>query len=173
MLFAYTYVPHQMEKMQEFIDYIFHNVWCSAPTKGAYSLDIYNGCPELCEVMTAFHYDDSKGAEFFSGNVERIYHLFAALLPAQIAQLSSWYQANNDIERVCANDPATQIVRYADFPVALNDVKEQIAGFFKKLYSHLDIAALKAKIGDINDHYIPSCKPTKWVSAHFAASTIY
>ncbi|APR65713.1 hypothetical protein CN03_01530 [Thalassolituus oleivorans] len=153
MLFAYTYVPHKMEKMQEFIDYIFHNVWCSAPTNGAYSLDIYNGYPELCEVMTAFHYDDSKGAEFFSGHVERIYHLFAALLPAQIAQLSSWYQANNDIERVCANDPTTQIVRYADFPVALRDVKEQIEEFFKKLYSRLDIAALKAKIGKIDDHY--------------------
>jgi hypothetical protein len=153
MLFAYTYVPHQLEKMQEFIDYIFHHVWCSAPTSGPYSLDIYNGCPELCEVMTAFHYDDSKGADFFSRHVERIYHLFAALSPAQIDQLSTWYQANNDIERVCANGSATQIVRYADFPDALNDVKEQIAGFFKSLYSQLNIAALKAKIGDIDDHY--------------------
>jgi hypothetical protein len=153
MLFAYTYVPHQMETMQEFIDFIFYNVWCNAPTSGKYSLNIFNGCPELSEVMTSFHYDDSKGAEFFSGNVERIYHLFATLDPAQIAQISVWYQANNDIERVCTKDPATQIVRYSDFPVALNDVKEQISGFFKKLYSHLDIAALKAKIGDIDDHY--------------------
>jgi len=153
MLFAYTYVPHQMEKMQEFIDFIFHNVWCKAPTSGAYSLNLYDECPELCEVMTAFHYDDSKGAEFFSGYVERIYYLFTALAPAQITQLLVWYQANNDIERVCDKDLTAQIVRYSDFPVALKDVKEQIAGFFKKLYSNLDIAALKAKIGDIDDHY--------------------
>jgi len=92
MLFAYTYVPHQMEKMQEFIDFIFHNVWCKAPTSGAYSLNLYDECPELCEVMTAFHYDDSKGAEFFSGYVERIYYLFTALAPAQITQLLVWYQ---------------------------------------------------------------------------------
>jgi len=31
MLFAYTYVPHAMEKMQEFIDFIFFEVWCKAP----------------------------------------------------------------------------------------------------------------------------------------------
>lgn len=28
MLFPYIYVPHQMEKMQEFIDFIFYAVWC-------------------------------------------------------------------------------------------------------------------------------------------------
>ena len=28
MLFPYTYVPHSMEKMQEYIDFIFYQVWC-------------------------------------------------------------------------------------------------------------------------------------------------
>ena len=31
MLFAYIYMPHSMEKMQAFIDYIFFEVWCKAP----------------------------------------------------------------------------------------------------------------------------------------------
>ena len=153
MLFPYTYVPHQMEKMQEFIDFIFFEVWCKAPTSQHYSLALYNSNPDLSEVMTAFHYDDSQGAEFFSGHVERIYHIFATLDPAQITQISAWYQANNDIEQVCANVSGAMIVRYADFPAALDNVKEQIAGFFKKLYSYIDIAALKTKIGDIDDHY--------------------
>jgi hypothetical protein len=142
-----------MEKMQEFIDFIFFEVWCRAPTRGPYNLALYDANPDLSEVMTTFHYGDSQGADFFSGHVERIYNLFAQLAPAQISQLSAWYQANNDIERVCANVNGTRIVRYADFPATLDNVKEQIAGFFKKLYSHLDIAALKAKIGDIDDHY--------------------
>ncbi|RIW04511.1 hypothetical protein DS957_023465, partial [Vibrio harveyi] len=55
MLFTYTYVPHQMEKMQEFIDFIFHEVWCKAPTKGSYCLELYEANPELNDVMTAFH----------------------------------------------------------------------------------------------------------------------
>ncbi|GBL00993.1 hypothetical protein VH1709_contig00052-0023 [Vibrio harveyi] len=161
MLFTYTYVPHQMEKMQEFIDFIFHEVWCKAPTKGSYCLELYEANPELNDVMTAFHYDDTKGADFFSGNVEKIYYLFKELDRKQITQLSAWYQANNDIEKVCANDPSTLIVRYVDFPITLKAVHEQIEVFFKKLYSNLNIAALKEKIGSIDDHYQTFVKKNK------------
>lgn len=153
MLFPYIYVSHQMEKMQTFIDFIFFEVWCKAPTGGPYSLDLFIASPELHEVMTAFHYDDSKGAEFFSGHVERIYSLFAALSDAQIEQFRQWYRANNNIEMVCDNDPTASVMRYADFPAELKDVRDQLKSFFKDLYSHLDLAALKAKIGEIDDHY--------------------
>lgn len=153
MLFPYTYVPHQMEKMQTFIDFIFFEVWCKASLNVPYSLDLFNANPELHEVMTVFHYDDTKGAEFFSGHVERIYGLFAALSAAQIEQFREWYRANNDIEKVCANDPTTLVTRYTDFPVGLEDARDQLKSFFKNLYSHLDPAVLKAKIGEIDDHY--------------------
>lgn len=153
MLFPYTYVPHKMDKMQSFIDFIFYAVWCQAPSKGQYRLELFATNPELFEVMSAFHYDDSKGAEFFSGHVERIYGLFAKLSACQVEQLRLWYRANNDVERVCANDPATSLKRYADFPAELNDLRDQLASFFKGLYSHVDVAALKKWIGDIGDHY--------------------
>lgn len=153
MLFPYTYVPHQMDKMQTFIDFIFYAVWCQAPSKGPYRLELFASNPELFEVMTAFHYDDSKGAEFFAGHVERIYALFATLSACQVEQLRLWYRANNDVERVCAKDPATSLKRYADFPAELQDLRDQLASFFKKLYSRVDVAALKKWIGDIGDHY--------------------
>ena len=153
MLFPYTYVPHQMEKMQAFVDFIFHEVWCKAPASGNYSLDLFAANPELHEVMTAFHYDDSKGAEFFSGHIERIYGLFAVLSEAQIDQFRRGYCANNDIEKICANDPAAPVTRYADFPAELKDMRDQLKSFFKNLYSHLDIAKLRVKIGEIDDHY--------------------
>lgn len=155
MLFPYTYVPHQMEKMQEFIDFIFHKVWCNAPTSRNYSLDLFVASPDLHEVMTAFHYDDGKGAMFFAGHVERIYGLFSELTAAQINQFQQWYQGNNDLEKVCANDPTAHLVRYADIALAYKDLCEQLASFFKGLYSQslLDLSALRAKIGNIDDHY--------------------
>lgn len=153
MLFPYTYVPHQMEKMQTFIDFIFYAVWCQAPLKRPYSLELFASNPELFEVMTAFHYDDSKGAEFFAGHVARIYGLFAPLSACQVEQLRLWYRANNDVEGVCANDNAVLLKRYADFPTELTDLREQFASFFKGLYSHVDVAALRKKCGDIDDHY--------------------
>lgn len=155
MLFPYIYVPHQMEKMQGFIDFIFHEVWCKASTSGPYNLALFNANPELQEVMTAFHYDDSNGAEFFSGHVERIYDLFLALTAVQINQFQQWYQGNNDLEKVCANDPAAQLVRYVDITAIHKVLSDQLSTFFKGLYSQslLDLAVLRDKIGKIDDHY--------------------
>ncbi|WP_323845385.1 hypothetical protein [Microbulbifer magnicolonia] len=155
MLFPYTYVPHQMEKMQVFIDFIFHEVWCKAPTSGEYSLDLFVPNPELHEVMTAFHYNDSIGAEFFSGHVERIYSLFSALTATQIDQFQQWYQGNNDLEKVCANDPVTHLARYTDIAVNHEGLAAELGTFFKGLYSQslLSLAALRDKIGKIDDHY--------------------
>jgi len=155
MLFAYTYVPHQMEKMQEFIDFIFYEVWCKAPVSSAFSFDLFNGNAELKELMEAFHYSDAQGADFFNGHVESIYGHFAQLTPAQVDQFKQWYHANNDVEKICANDPAVHIARYADIRGSHRDLSEELAVFFKGLYSQqlLNLAALKEKVGDIDDHY--------------------
>lgn len=155
MLFPYTYVPHQMEKMQAFIDFIFHQVWCKAPTSGPFGLHLFDANAELREVMEAFYYSDAQGADFFYGHVEKIYGLFSALTVPQINQFQQWYQGNNELEKVCAKDPAAQLVRYADAAFTHGDLDEPLAAFFKGLYSHslLDLAALRAKIGDIDDHY--------------------
>ena len=155
MLFPYIYVSHKMEKMQVFIDFIFHEVWCKAPANGPFSLHLFDANAELREVMEAFYYSDAQGADFFYCHVERIYGLFSALNAAQINQFQQWYEGNNDPEKVCANDPAAHLVRYADIAVAYKSLGEQLAAFFKGLYSQslLDLAALRAKIGDIDDHY--------------------
>jgi hypothetical protein len=153
MLFPYTYVPHPMEKMQEFIDFIFYAVWCQAPAKGPYRLELFALNPELYEVMTAFHHDDSEAAYFFSSHVERIYGLFARLNACQVEQLRLWYRGNNDVEHLCANDPTIPMKRYVDFPAEFAGLSDQLASFFKKLYSRVDVAALKKWIGDIGGHY--------------------
>ena len=95
MLFPYTYVPHQMEKMQEFIDFIFFEVWCKAPTSGPFDLNLFDTNAELREVMGAFYYSDAKGSDFFYGYVERIHGLFAALTPAQNRHFPKLLTATN------------------------------------------------------------------------------
>lgn len=157
MLFPYKYVPHQMEKMQEFIDFIFHEVWCKAPGNGSFSLALFADNLHLREVMHDLYFSDPqpKGAVFFYGHIERIYGHFAALPLVQVEQLKQWYQANNDIERACANDPALNLARYVDIAPIHQELSQQLATFFKGLYSQelLNLAALRQKIGDINDHY--------------------
>jgi len=154
MLFPYTYVPHTMEKMQEFIDFIFFKVWCKAPGNGGFRLELFDSNAELKEMMEAFFYGDTQGGDFFYGHVEGIYSQFATLTPSQLDQLKQWYQANNDIEKVCANDPAVGIIRYKDLFAAYPVLGKTIASFFRGLYdkSFLGLAAVKTQIGDIADH---------------------
>lgn len=153
MLFPYKYVPHKMEKMQEFVDYIFLDVWCKSPGSGLFKLDLFDGNADLKDVMTLFCYGDTVDGNFFYTHIESIYGYFAALTTTQIEQFKRWYQANNDIENVCANDPHVHIARYADIAINHKDLSEQLAKFFKHLYSHLDNATLKRKVGHIDEHY--------------------
>lgn len=153
MLFPYTYVPHQMEKMQEFIDFIFHEVWCKAPTKGHFNLDLFNGNAELHEMMKALYYSDTQGADFFYGHIERIYGLFSVLTASQINQFQQWYESNNDLETACTNKSGTEIVCYKEIEASYPELAKQLTTFFKELYEKLDIAAIKKQIGDIDNHY--------------------
>ena len=157
MLFAYTYVPHTMEKMQEFIDFIYFKVWCKAPIGLAFSPDLFEGEPDLKSILSYFGFAPKapeRGKQFYK-EIKAIYELFSPLTPPQIDQLKSWYQANNDLEKVCANDPAVQIARYADIEATYLDLSVLLASFFKGLYSQqlLDLAALREKIGQIDEHY--------------------
>lgn len=155
MLFAYTYVPHPMEKMQEFVEHIFFQVWCQAPGGQPFSLDLFNDKPELKAVMEAFHFSDARGADFFNGHVEKIYGLFAGLSPAQITQLQAWFDGNNDIAALCCNDPAVAVARYTDLQAFYQPLSDALAIFFKGLYAKdlLNLAPLKAVIGEIEDHH--------------------
>ncbi|MEO6421415.1 MAG: hypothetical protein ABIR84_01655 [Candidatus Nitrotoga sp.] len=157
MLFPYIYVPHQMEKMQEFIEFIFLDVWCKAPIGLVFHPDLFDGNPDLKEVMSEFGFSAQaaeRGKTFYK-DVKAIYELFAPLSVQEIVQFKQWYRGNNDLEKVCANDPAAKLARYDDIPVAHKALNEQLATFFKGLYSQslLDLAALRAKIGEIDDHY--------------------
>ncbi len=154
MLFPYVYVPHPMEIMKHFLDFIFHEVWCKAPESGPYNFALFDDMPELKELMETFHYSDTKGADFFNGHIERIYQIFSILSKDQITQLSSWYDDNNELEKNCCNDPAIATVRYSDLKAFNAELAGQLSGFFKGLYSQmLGLSDVKGKIGNIDDHY--------------------
>lgn len=156
MLFPYTYVPHQMEKMQAFIDFIFHEVWCKAPIGLAFHPDLFDGNPELKEVMVKFGFSKQaadRGKSFYK-DVKAIYDLFASLPPHEIDQFRRWYEDNNNIEQVCTNESTIHLLRYKDAISAYPVLGKQLAAFFRGLYesSFLGLSTIKEKIGDIKDH---------------------
>lgn len=157
MLFAYTYVPHQMEKMQEFIDFIFYEVWCNAPIGIEFTLALFEEKPDLREVLSLFGFAQNaplRGKQFYS-EIKAIYTHFESLSILEIDQLKQWYKSNNQIEDICNNDPSIHLARYADVSPDHEGLAELLGTFFKGLYSQslLKLASLKEKIGDIDDHY--------------------
>ena len=79
MLFPYVYVPHSMEKMQEYINYIFIEIWCQAPVGKKFEFELFNGKPDLKELMEGFFYSDTKGADFFMETLKKFIILFRHL----------------------------------------------------------------------------------------------
>ena len=138
--------------MQEFIDFIFFEVWCKAPTSGPFGLTLFDAKAELREVMEAFYYSDKKNAEFFYGNVEKIYGHFAKLNTKQIRRLKWWYQSNNSIERICSNDSGCHVIHYSDIKSKMPELAGDINKFFSGLYD-FEAAVLTEKISSIDDHY--------------------
>jgi hypothetical protein len=155
MLFPYEYVPHDMDKIQDYIDFVFLEVWCQAPTGEPFSTCLFNAQSELLDLMLELAASSAAGARFFCSHVEEIYRLFSVLQPGQIEQLALWYRSNNDVNGVCANDPAVQVAHYADVRNGYPELSEMLESFFKNLYSgpFLDLAAVKKRVGDVDAHY--------------------
>jgi hypothetical protein len=105
--------------------------------------------------MKSFAYGDTKEGDKFYTNVEYIYNEFAKLERHKIAQFKRWYQANNNIGNVCANDCTDHLIRYSDIETIFPDLCNRIESFFKGLYSPglLKLSILQEKIGHIDDHY--------------------
>ncbi|MBP1682539.1 MAG: hypothetical protein H6Q27_102 [Ignavibacteriaceae bacterium] len=88
MLFSYKYINHDITRLQDWIDFLFINVWCNASEE--YSLELLNGCPELKEIAEeeAWKEDPTKKAkDYITGPISVIYDLFRATIGNYLIQL--------------------------------------------------------------------------------------
>ncbi|MDO9047890.1 MAG: hypothetical protein Q7U66_09155 [Methylobacter sp.] len=159
MLFPYKYVSHPIEKMQEYVDFIFNDVWCKAPNS-EYGIELFEENSDLKGIVEyLWGYDlagkPKKSAVFFLNGLNKIFNEFKGLNPSDIAQFKAWYASNNDIEKCCCNDAAIAPIRYDQLTVKFEKLTEELEEFFKNLYSHnfLALETIKNHIGTVSDHY--------------------
>ena len=101
MHFTFTYIPHHIEKLQAYLDFLFYEVWCKA--EGEFSVDKLKGNQELQQIYIELGNTDSKWAYFFNSSIETIYKEFVKLDNEYRVFLSESYKNNNDIEGLCCN----------------------------------------------------------------------
>ena len=117
MLFPYKYINHDITRLQDWIDFLFINVWCNA--KEDYSLELLNGCSELKQVAEeeAWKEDPTKKAkDYITGPISVIYDLFKdELNDTQRKQIKKWYKRSRNLENVCDNKKLFNPIRRKDF----------------------------------------------------------
>jgi hypothetical protein len=151
MLFNYRYVSHRIEKFQTWFDHLVKVVWCR--NGGAYSLDLLHA--DLRAVVEEIANDDRIRIDYLDGPIKAIDARFQNQLTAvQRAQVSLWYDHNNDVEALCGNDPLKVPCTYADIGAINSDLEQDLKGFCKSLFT--DIIHLKAvtrRTAEIENHY--------------------
>ena len=160
MLFPYKYVSHKIEMMQTFIDYIFFDVWCNAPTT-EYGIELYENNSELKEILETIWLKEEmtgkpiKSAEFFLTGINEIFNEFKKFSTDDIDQLTSWYKSNNDIKKCCNNEPDSTPVIYSQIKIDFSSLENSLELFYKNLYSHnfLKLEIIKKHIGELSEHY--------------------
>lgn len=169
MLFPYKYVPHRMEKMHKFIEFIFYKVWCKAQTT-EYSIELFRdeGIDEskdtLYIIMSHLFTLDLAGklekdgaAKFFYVAVNEIYNEFKQLSDTEMEEYKDYFESNNSIEKLCYNDLACKRVVYDELNSQKNSLNEKLELFFTKLYSSgfLGIKVVQEQLKvNLYDYYI-------------------
>jgi len=155
MIFSYKYVPHTMEKMQQFLDYIFYKVWCRASVSTPYSFELFNKKYQLKNIIVSFHYDDTKGGDLFNKTIEEVYKIFQTYTKKQKEEVKKWYKSNNNIEQLCINNPNMTAITYNQLALIDLGLSEKFKNFFPKLYGKdiIGLKVIKDVIGNIDSHY--------------------
>jgi len=153
MLFNYTYINHEIEKFQKYLDFLFFEVWCKA--KGEFNSKKLRGYKELQLIYEKLHYEDSKGAYFFNSHVELIFKEFKKLEKKDKKILKNWYRVNNNIGQIC-NNRKIHPVNYEKLEYNYPALGKLFKSFYGKLYgkeSPFNLATFGNFKNNIKNHY--------------------
>lgn len=149
-----------MDRMQEFVRFIFDEVWCEAVPGMNYVVEtLFAAEPDLLNMITELDTQEVSGADNFLKPLHALFEKFKGLNQEQKQQFKDWFALNNDIQRLCEHgdqcQPGTyEVIKQAfpeeHFPGLVTELKR----FYKNLYSadFLKLASVKSKIGVIDDH---------------------
>lgn len=115
MLFPYKYVPHSIDKLQKYIDFLFLEVWCKAD--GEYNIERLNRCPELKDIVLDIYHDDKIKTDHLYGPIENIFNSFKKLSRKKRKTLRKWYAANSSIDKLCSNEPGYRGKHYKELEI--------------------------------------------------------
>lgn len=131
MHFTFKYIPHKIEKLQEYLDFLFYEVWLKA--EGAFDAEKLAGHSELQKKYIDLGNSDSKWAYFFNSSIEKIYDEFLVLSEEYREFLKEKYAINNSIESLCT-DKELEPITYQEIEKQQPNLAKVLKDFYSKLY---------------------------------------
>lgn len=148
MLFKYTYVNDDAEKLQELVRHIVIDVWCEA--SGPFSIDLIDDTIFTCLAggTDSIRKKVNRTAANLKTPIEEIYNICLTFSTVKKDYIKDAFEKNNNIEGIC-NNTITPVF----YDELKNNTSEafsnKIKSFFKTLYENV----FGGKPYYINKHY--------------------
>ncbi|REH00990.1 hypothetical protein [Flavobacterium aquicola] len=164
MIFTYQYIKHDIEKLQEYLDFLFYDVWLVA--EDDFDIEKLNGNQELKDIYedlgnvdydptSAVKNQKGKSAYFFNSSIENIFSEFAKIKDDRFKlDLIDFYSSNNNISLLCA-DKTKNPICYDEIKNKYPDLANALKSFYSKLYGNESPFNLEI-FGKLNDKLIIS-----------------
>jgi len=130
MHFNYIPINHEIDKLQDYLDFLFFEVWINA--EGVFNSELLRANEELFEIYEVLEVQDSEWGNFFNSRIASIYNEFAGVDADFKNTLRDSYIANNNIEGLCSNKEIIPIT-YQD----INARYPKLAAILKEFYSRI------------------------------------
>jgi hypothetical protein len=143
VLFNYTYISHEVEKLQKYLDFLFEEVWL--PAEGNFDAEKLKDNKQLYDFYVNNHYvdydvsndinnDEGVAANFFNSSIESIFKAFSDIDDDDFKlNLIDYYSNNNDIESICL-DKKLPVLTYTELIAEKEILGNELKKFYGKLY---------------------------------------
>lgn len=153
MLSTYKYINHKLEFVQNFVHYIFGEIWMKSHVNVPYSFNLFKR-KQYHQLISNLYVSDSETSDKFCVLVENIYNIISQYNDIQKKDVKKFYQINTNISRLCT-DKRIQPISYNDLTHFDQNLSNNIKKFYDLLYGSGSILGLKEilRISNFKDHY--------------------
>lgn len=150
MLFNYHYVPHGLEKLQEWLAFLVKNVWCKP--KSRFALRMLS--PELRDVIKETK-EASRKHDYLQKPICKIHNICRdQLTPAQRTKFSKWHDDNVNIEALCAGTGGATPITYKAVAAVNAELAEELESFCTNLWTKVrKLKPVSDRLGTLDQHF--------------------
>jgi hypothetical protein len=153
MIFYYKLIDHDINKMQEFLDFIFYEVWMKANSHSNFTINLFNANQDFKDIIFDFDNATVTGNQtnwkkLFVTKIKNIFTYCQNLNDDEIKKIKYWYASNNNIRKSCKKQ--LRPVKYAQLRTFNRPLAIEINDFYTMLYDHiLDKGIIKNKFSSL------------------------